>query len=86
VPLEEGAFASEWRELKERICMRPNLTHTLNPGSSLFFVDNQFFGTELALAFGGLNAFVSHLSHIHRLFVSLVSMRNLSGQSVFFDF
>jgi hypothetical protein len=27
---------SEWRELKERICMRPNLTHTLNPNLKVF--------------------------------------------------
>jgi hypothetical protein len=83
VPLEEGAFASEWRELKERICMRPNLTHTLNPGSSLFFVDNQFLGAELGLTFGGSNAFVSHLSQFNRLFVSVLSIHNLSSQSVF---
>ena len=46
----------------------------------------QEFGGSLGLTFGGLNAFASHLSHVNRLFVSLVSMRNLSGQSVFFDF
>ena len=46
----------------------------------------QEFGGSLGVAFGGLNAFVFHLSHIHRLFVSLVSIHNLSGQSVFFDF
>jgi hypothetical protein len=39
----------------------------------------QEFGGTLGLAFGGLNSFVTHLSHINRLFVSGLSIHNLSS-------
>ena len=35
-----STVASEWSELKARICMRPNLTHTLNPNLKVLLLSD----------------------------------------------